>query len=137
MSFGPVEEDLVVRALNRRLATATGTEPTQGEPLHILRYAPGPEYKPHLDALPAVANQRHWTALVYLNSGYAGGETAFPELDLAVRGEPGDALVFRNVDAAGRPDPRTRHAGRPVTAGAKWLATRWIRQSAYDPWTGR
>lgn len=134
MSFGPTRENLVVNALNRRFAAATGTDPRWGEPLHILRYQPGQEYKPHVDALPGVANQRGWTALAYLNEDYGGGETVFPEIGIIARGKAGDVLVFRNLGEDGRPDPRTRHAGRPVTSGMKWLATRWIRQSPYLPW---
>lgn len=137
MNFGPAQEDLVVNALNRRIAAATGTAYECGEPLHILRYAPGQEYKPHLDALPGVSNQRAWTALVYLNRGYEGGETVFPELGITAKGEPGDCLIFRNVLADGRGDPRTRHAGAPVTDGVKWLATRWIRERRYDPFAER
>jgi prolyl 4-hydroxylase len=133
-SFGPVQEDLVINAINRRLAEATGTEAGWGEPLHVLRYRPGEQYKPHVDALPGVTNQRTWTALVYLNEGYGGGETEFPELGIAAKGEAGDVLIFHNVLADGRGDPRTRHAGLPVTSGVKWLATRWIRQSRYHPW---
>ena len=34
--------------------------------------------------------------------------------------------MFRNVDAQGQPDPRTLHAGRPPTAGEKWLLSVWI-----------
>lgn len=131
-NFGPHQEDLVLNALNRRLAAATGTRPEWGEPLHVLHYAPGQEYRPHLDALPATQNQRAWTALAYLNDGYAGGETHFPELGITVRGKTGDVLIFRNVDAKGRGDPRTIHAGLPVTQGVKWLATRWIRQGPFD-----
>jgi prolyl 4-hydroxylase len=137
MNFGPAQEDLVVNALNRRLAAATGTAYECGEPLHVLRYVPGQEYKPHLDALPGVDNQRTWTALVYLNDGYEGGETVFPELGLAARGEAGDCLVFRNVDGEGRGDPRARHAGAPVTGGVKWLASRWIRERPFDPFADR
>lgn len=137
MNFGPAQEDLAVNALNRRLAAATGTDYECGEPLHVLRYVPGQEYKPHLDALPAVANQRTWTAIVYLNGGYEGGETVFPELGLSAKGEPGDCLVFRNVDEAGRGDPSARHAGTPVTGGVKWIATRWIRARPFDPLAGR
>ncbi|HEX8644314.1 MAG TPA: 2OG-Fe(II) oxygenase [Allosphingosinicella sp.] len=133
MNFGPAQEDLVVNALNRRIAAATGTEYACGEPLHILRYVPGQEYKPHLDALPGVDNQRICTALVYLNGGYDGGDTVFPEIGLAVKGQPGDCLIFRNVRSDGRGDPRTRHAGTAVTAGVKWLATRWIRERPFDP----
>ena len=136
-SFGPMDEDLIVHALNRRIAAVTGTDVNWGEPLHILRYAPGQEYRPHVDTLPGVANQRQWTMLVYLNDDYQGGATEFDQLGLTVRGEPGDGLLFRSVDAAGRPDPRTRHAGLPVTSGTKWLATRWIRGAPYDPWTGQ
>jgi prolyl 4-hydroxylase len=133
MNFGPGQEDPVVHALNRRIAEATGTAVTCGEPLHVLRYVPGQEYKPHLDALPGTANQRRWTVLVYLNEGYRGGETRFDELGLCAKGDPGDALVFRNVLDDGRGDPRTRHAGLPVEQGVKWLATRWIRERPYDP----
>lgn len=135
MSFGPTREDLVINALNRRLAAVAGTDPAWGEPLHILRYREGQEYKPHVDALPGVANQRGWTALVYLNEDYEGGETVFPELGVSARGRAGDTLLFRNLLDDGRGDPRARHAGRPVPSGAKWLATRWIRQAPYDPFT--
>jgi prolyl 4-hydroxylase len=136
MNFGPAQEDLVVQALNRRLAAVTGTAFECGEPLHILRYVPGQEYKPHLDALPGVPNQRRWTALVYLNEGYEGGATTFPDLAITARGEPGDCLVFRNVRDDGSGDPRARHAGTPVTGGVKWLATRWIRERPFDPFLG-
>ena len=133
-SYGPTQEDLVVNRLNRRIAAATGTRAEAGEPLHILRYTPGQEYKPHLDAIPGIANQRVLTVLVYLNDGYAGGETDFPELGISVGGAMGDALMFRNLTPDGRADPRTRHSGLPVTSGTKWLATRWIREAAHDPW---
>ena len=132
-NFGPAEEDLVLHGLNRRIAEASGTDVCCGEPLHILRYSPGQEYRPHFDALPGVANQRRWTALVYLNEGYEGGETEFPELGIAAKGKTGDALLFRNVTEDGAGDPRTRHAGRPVVKGVKWLATRWIRERAFNP----
>ena len=135
MNFDPTSEDLVVRSINERLAAATGTPVECGEPLYVLRYAPGQEYKPHLDAMPSVDNQREWTVLTYLNHSYAGGETRFDLLGIEFRGEPGDALIFRNVDGAGQLDPRLRHAGVPVQSGIKWLATRWIRAKPHDPWT--
>jgi prolyl 4-hydroxylase len=45
-----------------------------------------------------------------------------------VKGGRGDALLFRNALADGRPDPESRHAGRPVSGGEKLIASRWIRQ---------
>jgi prolyl 4-hydroxylase len=126
-SFGVFDEDLVVNALNRRIAALTGTQAEQGEPLQVLSYAPGGEYRAHFDALPATDNQRVLTVLVYLNDDYAGGETAFLHSGLSVKGEKGMALLFRNADGAGRPDPASQHAGRPVASGTKLIASRWIR----------
>jgi prolyl 4-hydroxylase len=129
--FGVYVEDLVVNALNRRMAALSGTRPEQGEPLQVLRYRPGGEYKPHLDALPAETNQRVLTVLVYLSDDYEGGETSFPKSGLTVRGRTGDALLFRNAGPDGRPDPLSLHAGLPVTKGTKYLASRWIRAEKF------
>jgi prolyl 4-hydroxylase len=135
MYFDPSIEDLVVRSINLRLARLTGTSVSCGEMLHILRYAPGDEYRAHIDAMPGAKNQRVATALIYLNDGYKGGETCFVEQGLTVRGKAGDCLVFRNVDATGRADQRMRHAGMPVASGVKWLASRWIRERPFNPMT--
>lgn len=132
MNFDPTNEDLVIHAINRRIAEATGTDQAAGEPLHILRYTPGQEFRPHLDAISGADNQREWTALIYLNDGFGGGETVFPELGVTTLGRPGDCLVFRVCAESGTPDQRLRHAGLPVTSGVKWLASRWIRQHPYE-----
>ncbi len=105
----------------------------QGEPLQVLRYAPGQEYRPHFDAIDRADNQRVLTFLVYLNDGYEGGETRFLHSGLTVKGKKGDGLLFRNAGQDGRPDPNSQHAGLPVTSGEKFLASRWIRQRALDP----
>ena len=130
-AFGVHAEDLVVNALNRRIAALSGTRIDQGEPLQLLRYRPGGEYKPHMDALPAEPNQRILTALVYLSDDYEGGETTFPHIGLSFRGRTGDALIFRNAGPDGRPDPLSLHAGLPVTKGIKYLASRWIRAKRF------
>lgn len=129
--FGVYAEDLVVNALNRRIAAWSGTRPDQGEPLQLLRYRPGGEYKAHMDALPAEPNQRVLTALVYLSGDYEGGETHFPNAGISFRGGMGAALLFRNAGPDGRPDPLSLHAGLPVTKGAKYLASRWIRAERF------
>jgi prolyl 4-hydroxylase len=126
-------ENLAVHALNRRIAAASGTEAEQGEPLQVLRYRPGGEYKPHFDSIPGFANQRVFTMLVWLNEGYEGGETWFPRPKLALKGQPGDALLFRNADEDGRRDMGSAHAGLPVKAGEKLIASRWIRAERYVP----
>jgi prolyl 4-hydroxylase len=126
-------EDPAIHALNRRLALASATAYDQAEPLLVLRYQPGQQYRPHLDALPGLENQRVMTALVYLNDDYRGGETAFTRLGKTVKGQKGDVLVFRNIRPDGSPDPLSEHAGLPVTSGVKYLASRWIRASRHLP----
>ncbi len=132
--FLPHDEDLVVQMINRRIALATGTHPRNGEALYVMRYTPGQEYKPHLDALAGLRQQRALTAIAYLNEDYEGGSTVFTELSIGVRGETGDLLIFSNIDREGHRDYRMRHSGTPVTRGTKWIATRWIRSSQHDPY---
>jgi prolyl 4-hydroxylase len=127
MSFALFREGPAVHALNRRIAAATGTGVAQGESLQVLRYRPGQEYRPHFDAVAGEANQRILTMLVYLNEGYAGGETLFVRTGLSFKGKKGDALLFRNALADGSADALSQHAGLPVAAGEKLIASRWIR----------
>ena len=128
--FPWIAENPAIHALNRRIAAASGTAVGQGEPLQVLRYAPGQQYRPHLDAIPGLDNQRILTFLVYLNANFEGGETRFLKSGLTVRGAAGDAILFENVDAEGRPDADAVHAGLPVASGVKFLASRWIRERA-------
>ena len=131
--FPWIDESPAIHAINRRLAAASRTEVHSGEPLQVLRYRPGQEYRPHHDALPHTDNQRILTMLVYLNDQFDGGETLFLSTGLKVKGGVGDALLFRNADADGRPDPMAQHAGLPVTAGEKLLASRWIHEKRFGP----
>jgi prolyl 4-hydroxylase len=126
-------ENPAVHALNRRIAAASGTGVDQGEPLQVLRYRPGQEYKPHFDAIPGFSNQRVMTMLVWLNEDYAGGETMFMKTGAKLRGRAGDALLFRNAGEDGRRDEAAAHAGLPVTGGEKLIASRWIRARRFEP----
>lgn len=133
--------DVSVWHLLERLHRAVDIPVENGEPLIVLQYTPGTEYKPHYDYFdPAdpgystglrAGGQRIYTLLTYLNDVEAGGATTFPELGIEVAPEAGTVLAFRNVDEQGNVDSRTLHAGLPVQAGDKWLATRWIRSGAF------
>ena len=103
-------ENPAVHALNQRIAAASGTSWAQGEPLQVLRYRPGGEYKPHFDALPGFANQRILTMIVWLNEDYEGGETMFLRPGAKFKGRTGDALLFRNT----LPDGVARSRFRPM-----------------------
>lgn len=125
-------ENPAVRALNRRLAAASSTDVAQGEPLQIISYRPGQQYRPHSDAFDRTDNQRILTMLVYLNDDYTGGETQFADGGPVIRGAIGDAILFRNANGAGNADPAARHAGLPVVTGRKLIASRWIRERPLD-----
>lgn len=133
--FGFSHQDVIVEMIRGRIANAISAPLPCLEASQVLHYAPGEEFAPHHDFLDAKAmteeiarrGQRAVTALVYLNDEFEGGETAFPELGIEHRGKVGGALIFSNVDAMGRPDPRTRHAGRPPISGEKWLFSQWVR----------
>jgi hypothetical protein len=138
--FSLLESDLVLQRVNARIAIASGLPLGNQEPTNVLHYLPGEEYRPHHDFITrsarneaelAACGQRAVTALVYLNEGYEGGETDFPELGLQFKGRAGDALLFWNLTAEGEPDPRTLHAGLAPASGEKWLYSKWIRQRPY------
>lgn len=135
--------DVVTEMVRGRISRAVKVPVPLFEPTQILRYEVGQEFRAHHDFLdpdnPAYhgqlrqLGQRMATFLIYLNQGYSGGETEFPKAGLSFRGEAGDALFFANVDASGRPDRLSLHAGRPPTAGEKWILSQWIRDRAPRP----
>ena len=136
-TLGPADQDLSIVAINQLLARFAGIEHSRGEFISVLRYAPGEEYRPHFDWIPptgrdfAACGQRIMTALLYLNDEYEGGETHFMAPDVKFKGAPGDVLIFSNVTADGAPDSAARHAGLPVRAGVKWIASKWFREREF------
>jgi len=135
--FGLLEADVVVQSLDLRVAAALGHPAENGEGLALLRYQAGQQYLPHCDWIDPEreatrADLQRWgqrvaTCVVYLNDGFEGGATAFPELGLELRGAVGDAFIWHNVRPDGAVDPLTLHAGRPPTQGMKYLLSKWMR----------
>jgi TPR repeat protein len=134
-----LETDVVMRTLQRRAGESLGWRLADMEPSSVIRYEAGHQYEPHVDYFTDeqielnrihrgdLGGQRIATFLVYLRAPERGGETDYPDIGLAVRGERGMAVVHYNV-ANGRPDPLSRHAGRPVAAGEKWLWRSTLRE---------
>ncbi len=139
-AFTLEREDVWLRMIQRRMAAAAGLPLAHGEPLILLRYAPGQEYRPHRDYLPPSLvepiaqggpGQRVATVIAYLNGDVRGGATVFPEQGLRIAPNPGRLLHFRNLSGDDQPDTRTLHAGEPVQSGIKWICTLWVRQGRY------
>lgn len=134
-------ENELVQRIERRIAELISYPMEKGEPIQILHYAPGGEYKPHFDyfdpAYPgnekvlAMGGQRVATLIMYLNDVEAGGSTVFPEVGIDVLPRQGHAVYFAYCTPDGKLDKRTLHGGSPVAAGEKWIATKWLRQENY------
>jgi prolyl 4-hydroxylase len=130
-----------VAAVELRLSRLSGLPEPNGEGIQILHYRVGGEYRPHFDyfdpATPGCAlqlkhgGQRLLTIIMYLNDVDGGGGTVFPELGLEFLPEKGAALMFASVTREGSLQTQSLHGGSPVTAGVKWIATRWVRVGAY------
>lgn len=145
-NFTLAETSLLNMMVQAKIAAACGAPMAMMESFAVLHYGVGEEASEHFDYLdpsvPAYAaeisrlGQRVATCLLYLNEDYEGGETAFPELGLRCQGRKGEALIFFSVDRQGRPDPRSVHAGRPPTAGEKWVLSQFIRNRPVVPGAG-
>ena len=139
MFFDRAETQLVA-AIEARIAKLLGWPTTHGENLQILRYPPGAQYLPHYDyfdpaqpgttALLKRGGQRVATLIIYLHEPEEGGATVFPDIDLAIAPKRGNAVFFSY--AAPDPDTLSLHGGEPVTAGEKWIATKWLRQTVFE-----
>lgn len=134
------ENELVAR-IERRISELIDYPLENGEPIQILHYLPGAEYKPHYDYFDpkqpgndkvlAMGGQRVATLVMYLNDVEAGGSTVFPSVGLDVLPRRGSAVYFAYTTESGETDARTLHGGSPVVAGEKWIATKWLRQRTY------
>lgn len=134
------DENPLVRSIEARIAQLLSWPVENGEHLQVLHYRPGDSYEPHYDyfdpaaegsaAVLARGGQRIATLLIYLREPERGGETTFPDLGLRFAAKRGCALFF----SYDRPHPSTKtlHGGAPVIAGEKWVATKWLREGAFQ-----
>lgn len=139
-SFRRCETELL-RRIEQRIANLLSIPLSHGEPIQVLNYAPGAEYKPHFDyfdprnpgneTILKMGGQRFATLVMYLNDVEAGGSTVFPEIGLDVLPRKGNAIFFSYANPAGDLDPLSLHGGSPVAGGEKWIATKWLRLGEY------
>lgn len=137
-TLGEQHLDVALQWLQLKMSMLAQLPAEHSEPLAIIRYQVGQEYKLHGDYLPPdsefcdprYGGQRAKTVLVYLNDDFEGGATEFPSLGLSIVPRRGAALVFNNLTANGEIASHSQHCGAPVISGEKWLASKWVRQQA-------
>lgn len=141
-TFGLLELDMPLLLLRQRIANTLAVPAEHFERSSVFRYQPGQTFAPHADYLEPSPQlneelrrrgQRPYTFLIYLNDDFDGGETHFIAAGKRFRGAAGEALYFRNVDAAGAPDTMSEHEGAPPTRGEKWLFSQFIRDKPQLP----
>jgi prolyl 4-hydroxylase len=135
--FDRMAGDLVHLMVQTRISAVCGQPVSHLEAPTVLHYAVGEEIKNHYDFVdptqPSYAEDirrfgyRTLTFLVYLNDGYAGGETVFPKLGVSHSGTQGEGILFDNTLRDGQADVRTLHGGRPPSRGEKWVFSQFVR----------
>ena len=127
----------LVARIEARICGLMGVDRRYGETLQGQRYQVGQQFKPHYDYFftdqdywegeRISGGQRSWTAMIYLNEPINGGQTNFPNAGMSVSPRTAMLVIWNNMDDRGLPDIRTLHEGGPVTAGTKYIVTKWFR----------
>ena len=129
-----------IHEVSKRLSILVQMPIRNAEMFQVVHYESGTEYKPHFDSFDQSTElgKKYWepggqrmiTALIYLNDVESGGATYFPELNISINPKKGNVLVFHNtISETTNINPRSLHAGMPVTSGEKWAANLWFREN--------
>ena len=131
----------LVKRIEDKITGLIGIDPVQGETIQGQRYAVGQQFKLHHDffhpdepywhEMERCGGQRTWTAMMFLNAPEGGGQTEFENAGVKVAPRAGNLLTWNNLDANGEPNPASLHRGCPVTAGVKYIVTKWYRERAW------
>jgi prolyl 4-hydroxylase len=127
-----------VDGIDKRICALMGMKARQGETLQGQRYTVGQQFKAHHDYFHVGESyweserkrggQRSWTAMIYLDAPFGGGETFFPSAGLKVTPRAAMLLAWNNMDKRGEPNPNALHESMPVSAGTKNIVTKWFRE---------
>ena len=129
-----------IHEVSKRLSILVQMPIRNAEMFQVVHYESGTEYKPHFDSFDQSTElgKKYWepggqrmiTALIYLNDVADGGATYFPKLNISINPKKGNVLVFHNtISETTNINPRSLHAGMPVTSGEKWAANLWFREN--------
>ncbi len=128
----------LVQIVEGRICNLMGLDKRFGETLQGQRYAVGQQFKSHHDYFfktqsywemeKGRGGQRSWTAMIYLNEPEAGGETNFPKAGMCVSPRTAMLVLWNNMNEIGAPNDLTAHEGCAVTAGTKYVVTKWFRE---------
>jgi prolyl 4-hydroxylase len=134
-------EEEPMRQIREKISNILNIPVENMEGNHIVQYNVGGYYKTHhdffhlntdyIDSELKRGGQRIYTALIYLNDDFEGGETEFPKLNLVVKPEKNKLVIWKNLKDNGDLDMDSLHAGLPVKTGSKYILVIWIRESKF------
>lgn len=137
----PTASSQVVQKINTLTAQLTGYPEDHQEDLQVVRYPEGGFFKPHFDCceggpdecrrMNATGGPRRVTLIIYMNDGYQGGETYFPNINETVVPVTGKAVVFWSTDEMDGVIQQSFHGGNPVKGGEKWICNKWVHPKPY------
>ena len=113
----------IINNLKEKIADFLNIDTTKIEKLQCVRYFESEGFKPHFDSY---VKKRKLTCLLYLNDGFVGGETYFPEVDFRVTPKKGSLLIFQNLDENNELITQSFHEGSPLLEGVKYACNIWI-----------
>jgi len=130
-------ENKLISMIENKVCEIFKLDKNQLEPLQIVKYDKGNEYKLHYDYFDEnsdqISNQRIYSILIYLNDLKVedGGSTYFPLYNVRIRPEKGKAVYWLNKNGD-KLNTMSLHAGEPVlTDTVKYVLTIWIRENSY------
>jgi prolyl 4-hydroxylase len=134
----------IVSVIEHRISRLTNWPISHGEAIQIQRYGANQQFVPHYDFFMQGSThynrqmddggQRIATLIMYLKTPEKGGATHLVNLGQRIMPRKGSALFFTYPEPT--PQSGTLHAGEPVIAGEKWIATKWfrLRATSLSPW---
>jgi len=135
------EPNIINNRFKKIVEGITGLPIENQEATHFVRYGIGGKYDTHNDYFhpSSPSHEQHikrggnrvFSAILYLNDGFKGGETDFPDVKLRITPSAGKIFVWRNLTPDGKLWPESRHAGLPVTEGTKYIAIIWVRENKF------
>ncbi|XP_034659779.1 prolyl 4-hydroxylase subunit alpha-1 [Drosophila subobscura] len=154
-SIKPQREDRVAKlhiaepfalSINQRIADMTGLELQGNTALHMSNYGLGGDFNAHEDSVDLakrpVSRGSHLvnaisstdrggnvlaTVLLFASDVQLGGANVFPKLKISVAPKKGNALIWHNLNNAGKPEKLISHAVCPVVLGSRWTIYKWIK----------
>jgi prolyl 4-hydroxylase len=129
------------KLVREKISQVVGLPTENMEGTHIVKYGVGGEYKVHHDFFHTNTDyyersisrggQRKFTALIYLNDDFKGGETEFPKLNIKVQPQKNKLVIWDNLKENGELNYDSLHAGLPVIEGTKYICIIWIREKQF------